>query len=105
MIWLSLSRETMQRRGQNFELAQQAEQDIGAARARRRQQYPEAGVTEEVTVTYTGLFETHDDFESAAIQGPDGIVGIGYGPAPGVPGQLYVQSVRDIVVEYREGKK
>ena len=53
-----------------------------------------------VTVTYTGFFETYENLEAVVVRRPDGsLVGFGFGQVPGAPGQLFVDSVRDVTVE------
>ena len=59
-----------------------------------------------VEVTFVGLFETHRDFDSAVFHRPDGsVVGAGFGQVPGAPGELFVQSVKDISTEFESDSK
>ena len=52
-----------------------------------------------------GLLETRADLGSTVFRRPDGtVVGAGFGQVPGAPGQLFVDSVKDIVVEFEPAR-
>jgi hypothetical protein len=86
----------------SFEHLLDAQIEVGAVRERQRR--GKGASSEKVTVTFVGLFETREDLDSVVFQRPDGsLVGIGFGQAPGAPGQFFIDSVKDIVVEFGQG--
>jgi hypothetical protein len=102
VIWVPLSEKEFQTRGLSFQRALKAEVEIGNARRGAEERRPNGIKIEKVTVTYVGLFETHAHFDDKVVQRPDGSqVGIGFGQVPGAPGQLFVDTVKDIVVEFQ----
>jgi len=101
-IWISLTRKEYQKRSMSFEHLLDAQIEVGAVRERQRR--GKGASSEKVTVTFVGLFETREDLDSVVFQRPDGsLVGIGFGQAPGAPGQFFIDSVKDIVVEFGQG--
>lgn len=103
IIWLSLSQQEMEQHGQSFDRALKAEDQVSAAREREKQFRRDRGSPgrERVTLTYIGLFETRDNLENEVGRAPNGTTVVnGFGPGNSAPGQLYVQSVKDIVVEF-----
>ena len=92
MIFISLTQKQMESRGRNIANAITAMDQLSAAiRTQLQLKGPDAKVAR-VRVTYVGLFETHQDIENRP--------GDGFGPLNAAPGQMYVDSVRDIVVEF-----
>jgi hypothetical protein len=78
-----------------------AEIEIGAARERERQRRGGRAAAEKVKLTYVGLFETRENFDSEVGRDRNGrSVANGFGPGNIAPGQLFVDSVRDILVEF-----
>jgi hypothetical protein len=101
LIWLQLSREQTERRGMNFEQVTKAEMEIATAKLREMRRHdPQAKITK-VIVTYVGLFETRDDFDSMiGAPADDRPVGSGFGDQGIAPGQLIIDSAKDIVVKF-----
>jgi hypothetical protein len=103
-IWISLTREEYQQRSMRFEHLLDVQVEVGAVRERERQRRGKGATSEKVTVTFVGLFETREDLDSLVFRRPDGsLVGIGFRQVPGAPGQLFIDSVKDIVVEFGQG--
>ena len=102
VIWLSLSREETERRGLDYEHKLRAEADMSAAVFRARAARDFKSDVAKVTLTYVGLFETRDGFD-AQIGKPDDAAGVeeGFGDQGYAPAQLFVDSVKDIVVELK----
>jgi len=100
-IWVPLARDEYLSRGLSIQGEVDAEIEIATARSREGQRRGGAGVIERVTVTYVGLFETHNDLGAAVVQGPIPR-GVGFGQGLTAPGQLFVTAVRDILVEFVE---
>jgi len=100
-IWISLTQSEYEERRMNFGHEIEAQFEIGAARQKQKQRAGRDATSEKVTLTFLGLFETRENLESAVFRRPDGsLVGIGFGQVPGAPGQLFIDSVKDIVVEF-----
>jgi len=101
LVWIVNNEQEMQRHGRSMERYLQALVQVADAGRRELLRKSPGAKIGRVIVTYTGLFETRDDLASAVFQRPDGsVVGIGFGEAPGAPGQLFVDSVKDIAVEF-----
>jgi hypothetical protein len=106
LIWIVNSEEEMERRGYTLSQYMQALREIDDVRRGELQRTGAGAKIARVEVTYVGLFETHRDFDGAVFQRPDGsVVGAGFGQVPGAPGQLFVQSARDVSIEFESSSK
>lgn len=57
-------------------------------------------------VTYRGLLETLDNFDREVGRAPDGRwVANGFGPGASAPAQLFINSVKSVVAEFRSGNQ
>ena len=94
VIFISLSQRQMESRGRDVMSIVRAMDELSAAIQREvKRKGPEARVAR-VWLTCVGLFETRDDIEHRP--------GDGFGPLNTAPGQLYIDTVKDIVVEFEE---
>ena len=102
MIWVENSREKTESRGLNFERVKKTELEIATAKFRemsRRGVW--ANKISQVIVTYLCIFETHDSFDTMIGALADDIpVPIGFGDQGVAPGQIFIDSVKDIVVKF-----
>lgn len=100
-IWIPLTADEYRSRGLRIQDEVEAELQIAAIRARENQERGGPNLSERVTVTYVGVFETHNDLSAAVVQGPMPR-GIGFGQGLSAPGQLFVISVKNILVEFED---
>ena len=103
LIWISPMEKEFTSRGLNFYHASRAEIEIATVRERERQRIGVDWNSEKVTLTYVGLYETREHFDREVGRGRDGkLVANGFGPGNTAPGQLFVDSVKDIAVDIAE---
>jgi len=102
VIWLSLGREEYDLRGLNYEHRRKTEDDKTEAVFRAMAAKGFKSEVAKMTLTYVGLFETRERFDEQ-IGKPDDFDGPekGFGAGGYAPAQLFVDSVRDIVVELK----
>jgi hypothetical protein len=81
-------------RGLDVETFQTAEMQLSRARVRALTGHDGAKIAK-LVLTYVGLFETRDGLSDPR----------GFGPGSAAPGQLFVDSVRDIVVTLEESSE
>jgi hypothetical protein len=106
MIYVSPSREETENHGMNYQHAVNAEVQIAIVRAREARLRGADPLTAKMTLTYVGLFETRDGFDREIGKVPDGKPREnGFGPGAAAPGQLFVDTVRDIVVTFDTVRK
>jgi hypothetical protein len=106
LIWIVNIEEEMERRGYAPSQYMRALREIDNVSRGELQRKGAGAKIARVEVTFVGLFETHHDFENAVFQRPDGtIVGAGFGQVPGAPGQLFVQSAKDVSVQFESSSK
>ena len=84
----------LESRGRSIDGLLRANEELSTTIKRELQRNGPGVKVAKIKVTYTGLFETHEDLE--------GRPGDGFGALNSAPGQLYVESMKDIVVEFEE---
>jgi hypothetical protein len=100
LIWIVNTVEEMQRRGRTLDQYMRAVLAVDEATQRELLSARAGTRVRSVTVTYIGLFETYENLEASVVRRPDGsVIGFGFGQVPGAPGQLFVDSIKDITVE------
>jgi hypothetical protein len=92
VISIVLTTEEMRRRGLDPERLKAAEVQIAMEKARETTARGGEGKIAKVVLTYVGFFETRDGTTNSR----------GFGAGAAAPGQLFVESVRDIVVEFED---
>jgi len=103
VISVVLSDEQMRRRGIDPGRFAAAESAITMAKLRATGARGGEAKIARVRITYVGLFETRDSFDGHPEKQADGrAVESGFGAGGAAPGQLFVDSVRDIIVEFEE---
>jgi hypothetical protein len=97
IISIALGQKEVESHGRDVRNVVKTTDELSAAIKRELQRRGPSAKVARVKVTYVGLFETHNDLDSRP--------GDGFGPLNAAPGQLYVDSIRDIVVEFEESTR
>lgn len=92
MISIVRWQKEIESRGRSIAASQKVDEELGAAIRRAVQAKGIGARTRRVRLTYVGLFETHDDLDARP--------GDGFGALNAAPGQLFVDAVKDIEVEF-----
>ena len=94
VIFVSLSQKEMESKDKDVRSYVRATEQMAAAIRSQIQLKGPGATPARVRVTFAGLFETRRDIENRP--------GDGFGPLNTAPGQLYVDAVRDVVVEFED---